>query len=84
MFPVGHTGSAAGIHVSPTVPPGLAPALERAGNEGLATWANGNLLVDHLHNLLAAAAPSLDGQHGVVKGAHQLTGRMGEAGGLDA
>jgi hypothetical protein len=39
--------------------------------------------VDHLHHLLAAAAASLDGQHGVVEGAHQLAGSMGEASGLD-
>jgi hypothetical protein len=38
--------------------------IERAGDDGLASCANGNLLMDHLHNLPAAAAPPLDGQHG--------------------
>jgi hypothetical protein len=40
--------------------------------------------VDYLHYLLAAAAASLDSQHGVVEGAHQLAGSMGKASGLDA
>jgi hypothetical protein len=34
-FPVGLKGSAVGFHLSPHDPPGLAPALERAGNMAL-------------------------------------------------
>jgi hypothetical protein len=66
MFPIGLAGLLVGFHLSPHVSPGLAPALERAGNDGLAARANGNLLIDHLHRLLAAAGASLDRQHGVV------------------
>jgi hypothetical protein len=59
-------------------------AFERGGDDGLASGANGNLLVNHLHNLLAAAAASLDRQHGVVESTHKLAGRMGEARRLNA
>ena len=41
--------------------------------DGLASGAHGYLLVDYLHYLLAAAAASLDSQHGVVESAHDHT-----------
>jgi hypothetical protein len=66
----------AGFHVSPHVSPGIATALDRPRHDGLAAGAHHNLLVDHLHRLLAAAGASLDRQHGVVESTHQLAGRV--------
>jgi hypothetical protein len=52
----------------PTIAPSLTPLLDRPRHDGLSPGAHGHLLMDNLYDLLSAAPPPLDRQHGIGKG----------------
>jgi hypothetical protein len=55
----------------------LAPASDRARNDGLAAKAHGSALVDYVHQLLTPIASTLHGQHSIGGRAHELAGSVG-------